>query len=55
MPMRLDGITAETWANSKWQKAMDHLNKCNKNKSDPECVWADVPRGEGNPQRPGQL
>ena len=55
MPMRLEGITAETWPSSQWQKAIDHLNKCNKNQSDPECVWADVPRGEANPQRPGQL
>jgi hypothetical protein len=54
MPMRLDGITAETWAGSKWQKAVDHLNKCNSNSSDPSCVWADVPRGEGNPVRPNR-
>lgn len=54
MPMRLDGVTAETWAGSKWGKAVEHLNKCNQNSSDPSCVWADVPRGEGNPARPNR-
>lgn len=52
MPMRLDGITAETWDGSKWAKAVQHLNKCNANNSDPECQWADVPRGAGNPAAP---
>lgn len=54
MPMRLDGVTAETWPSSKWQKAVDHLNKCNQNASDPSCIWADVPRGEGNPPAPNR-
>ncbi len=52
MPMRLDGVTAETWPTSKWEKAVQHLNKCNSNPNDPSCIWADVPRGEGNPPAP---
>jgi hypothetical protein len=52
MPMRLDGITAETWPTSKWAKAIEHLNKCNDNPTDASCVWANVPRGEKNPPAP---
>lgn len=52
MPMRLDGITAETWATSKWGKAMENINKCASNSSDPSCEWAPVPRGAGNPLAP---
>ncbi len=53
MPMRLDGITAETWPTSKFQKAIDHMNKCNANANDPECEWADIPRGN-NPAAPNR-
>jgi len=54
MPMRLDGVTAETWPTSKYGKAMEHLNKCNSNPEDPACQWADIPRGEGNPPAPNR-
>jgi hypothetical protein len=52
MPMRLDGITEQTWPQSKWAKAMEFMNKCNTNSADPACIWADVPRGRGNPVAP---
>lgn len=52
MPMRLDGLTAETWPTSQWAQAVTHLNKCNSTPGDPACIWADVPRGPGNPERP---
>lgn len=45
MPMRLDGLTEEGWATSRYGKAMEVINKCADNASDPLCVWADVPRG----------
>jgi hypothetical protein len=54
MPMRLDGINAQNWATSKFGKAVEHLNKCNANSDDPACVWADVPRGPGNPVAPNR-
>lgn len=54
MPMRLDGVNAETWPSSKWAKAMEHLNKCNTDAQDPSCLWADVPRGAENPARPNR-
>ena len=43
-----------TWPTSKWARAMEHLNKCNQDASDPACIWADVPRGEGNPPAPSR-
>jgi len=52
MPMRLDGVDAASWDQSQWKKAVDHMNKCNANSSDPSCIWADVPRGQGNPPAP---
>jgi hypothetical protein len=45
MPLRLDGLTAEAWPTSRYGKAMEVINTCAKNSSDPVCVWADVPRG----------
>jgi len=45
MPPRLDGVTEATWAASKFQKALDFMKKCDENRSDPSCIWADVPRG----------
>ncbi|CAN5854367.1 hypothetical protein BH11MYX4_BH11MYX4_26480 [soil metagenome] len=45
MPLRLEGITAETWATSRYGKAMEFIDKCASNANDPACVWADVPRG----------
>ncbi|MBX3193136.1 MAG: hypothetical protein KF819_39495 [Labilithrix sp.] len=48
MPPRLDGLTEANWATSKYGKALEHLQKCSTNAADPECIWADVPRGEFN-------
>ena len=45
MPLRLDGLTEEAWATSRYGKAMEVINACDRNRSDPRCVWADVPRG----------
>ncbi|WP_394842056.1 hypothetical protein LZC95_33885 [Pendulispora brunnea] len=44
MPSNVDGFNAQTWANSKWKKAADHVIRC-ATSSSPECVFADVPRG----------
>lgn len=48
MPPRLDGLTEATWATSKYGKALDFMKKCAANERDPECIWADVPRGDFN-------
>jgi len=48
MPPRKDGITEETWATSRYGKALEFMKKCNTNGSDPACIWADVPRGRFN-------
>ncbi|HWL88191.1 MAG TPA: hypothetical protein VNO21_20450, partial [Polyangiaceae bacterium] len=44
MPTNLDGLNAETWRTSKWKKAADHIIQC-ATSSNPDCVFADVPRG----------
>ena len=48
MPMRLDGLTADTWAASDFGQAMTVIDTCSSNSSDPVCVWADTPRGTFN-------
>lgn len=48
MPPRKDGLTEATWASSKYGKALDFMKKCAANESDPECLWAPVPRGKFN-------
>jgi len=48
MPPRKDGLTEETWANSRYGKALEFMKKCNSTPSDPSCIWADVPRGRFN-------
>ena len=45
MPLRLDGLTEAAWATSRYGKAMEAIDTCSRNPSDPICVWADVPRG----------
>jgi hypothetical protein len=45
MPPRLDGLTAENFAQSSYGKAVAHIRKCTDNASDPECEWADIPTG----------
>jgi hypothetical protein len=45
MPPRLDGLTAENFAESRYGKAVAHIRKCMDNESDPECEFADVPTG----------
>lgn len=53
MPMRLDGLDEQSWPQSPFAAALKHMNTCNTNRNDPSCVWADVPRGAGNPAAPG--
>lgn len=48
MPLRRDGLTEENWATSKYGKALEFMKKCASNERDPECLWADVPRGDFN-------
>ncbi len=48
MPPRTDGVTEATWDVSKFGAAMTFLQKCSSNRSDPACLWADVPRGAFN-------
>ena len=43
MPLRLDGLTAENWGQSKYAAAVAHIKKCAQNNADPACQWADVP------------
>jgi cytochrome c553 len=45
MPLRLDGMSEQTWATSRYGKAMEVIETCAKNAADPRCIWADVPRG----------
>lgn len=48
MPPRKDGLTEANWATSKYGKALEFMKKCANNAADPECIWADVPRGDFN-------
>ena len=45
MPPRKDGLTEANWAASKYGKALVFMKKCADNESDPECIWANTPRG----------
>ncbi|MCA9591123.1 MAG: hypothetical protein KC657_37755 [Myxococcales bacterium] len=45
MPPRLDGLTADNWATSKYGRALEVMKTCSSNENDPLCIWADVPRG----------
>jgi hypothetical protein len=46
MPLNLDGVTEESWATSKYGKALAFIKKCNATPGDPACEWADPPRGK---------
>jgi hypothetical protein len=48
MPPRLDGLSANNWAQSDFGQAMTFLDNCSSNPSDPSCIWADTPRGNFN-------
>jgi hypothetical protein len=48
MPLNLDGMTADTWATSKYGKALELIKKCDANANDPACEWTDTPRGNFN-------
>ena len=48
MPLNLDGMTADTWAASKYGKALEFIKKCDANANDPACEWTDTPRGAFN-------
>ena len=48
MPLNLEGVNETNFATSKYGKALEHLKKCGSNASDPECEWADSPRGSHN-------
>jgi len=48
MPLRLDGLTEATFKTSKYGKALEFMQKCEQNESDPSCEWKDVPRGRFN-------
>lgn len=48
MPLRLDGLTAENFATSRYGKAMEFINKCDSSSTAEGCQWADVPRGRFN-------
>lgn len=47
MPPRLDGLTAETFDNSSWGKAVKHIRKCMDPSSGAQsefpCEWANIP------------
>lgn len=43
MPLRLDGLNAENWNESKYAKAAAHIKSCAQNASAEGCAWADVP------------
>ncbi|MBX3203662.1 MAG: hypothetical protein KF764_01275 [Labilithrix sp.] len=43
MPLRLEGLNADNWAESKYGKAVAHIKACAENGAAPECEWADVP------------
>ncbi len=45
MPVRLDGLNETTWAQSDWLTAVKHIEKCANQSVDPECEYADIPRG----------
>ena len=44
MPLRLDGLTPENFATSKWGVAVKHIRKCMDNESAEGCEFADVPQ-----------
>ncbi len=44
MPLRLDGLTAETFPTSKWGVAVKHIRTCMDNASAEGCEFADVPQ-----------
>jgi len=48
MPPRKEGLTEATWATSKYGKALEFMKKCASKENDPECLWADTPRGSHN-------
>ena len=53
MPLNLDGVTDQTWATSKYGRALDFIKKCDQNASGPTCEWANSPRGYvQNPRLP---
>ena len=52
MPLNLDGVTEQTWAMSKYGRALDFIKKCDSNPSDPACDWAESPRGSVQNPRP---
>jgi hypothetical protein len=43
MPLRLDGLNAENWNESKYAKAVAHIKSCAQNAQAEGCVWEDVP------------
>lgn len=43
MPPRLDGLTAENFGETRWQKAVDHIAKCAENANAAGCQFAPVP------------
>jgi hypothetical protein len=54
MAPRLDGLDASNWDASKYGQALQFMQKCNDNPSDPTCIWADVPRGAYNNPKVGE-
>jgi hypothetical protein len=43
MPLRLEGLNADNWNESKYAKAVAHIKSCAQNASAEGCVWEDVP------------
>jgi hypothetical protein len=43
MPLRLEGLTAENWSESKYGKAVAHIKSCAQNPQAEGCVWEDIP------------
>ena len=48
MPPRKEGLTEATWPTSKYGKALQFMKKCATDERNPECLWADTPRGSHN-------
>jgi hypothetical protein len=43
MPPRLVGLNKDTWAQSDYAKAVEHIRKCATTPSDAACKFAPVP------------
>lgn len=43
MPLRLEGLNADNWPQSKYAKAVEHIKSCAANNAASGCEWAEVP------------